>query len=247
LSRPSWLAIPEAVRDTFLIAASRLGRLRDPERLRPWLHAVTRNECLRRLGARQAASAPEAAADTAAGGVDITADPERTELRALVRSAVGGLNPGDRELIVLRLGLGMHAAEVANVLGVSRNRERLQRHIERCATCADRGGAELRRATLPGMMPAESLAVMTAENTWVAAAGVPAGLRAHVLWMATTTDDDALTYEADLRSRARGFGRGGFPKPLPVPKSGWYWSPQAKLAVVGGVAMVIFASWSPSR
>ena len=278
----------EAVRDTFLIAASRLGRLRDPERLRPWLHAVTRNECLRRLGARQAVSAPDAA-DTAARGVDITADPERTELRALVRSAVDGLNPGDRELIVLRLGLGMHAAEVATVLGVSRNRERsllsrararlrgclgmllvglagrddcnelyamlagwdgrltvgvrkrLQRHIERCATCADRGGAELRRATLPGMMPAESLAVMTAENTWVAAAGVPAGLRAHVLWMATTTDDDALTYEADLRSRARGFGRRGFPKPLPVPKSGWYWSPQGKLAVAGGVAMVIFA------
>jgi hypothetical protein len=90
------------------------------------------------------------------------------------------------------------------------------------------------------MMPAESLAVMTAENTWLAAR-TPAGLRDHVLWMATTDNDDALTYEADLRSRARGFGRGGFPKPLPAPKSGWYWSPQGKLAVLGGVAMVIFA------
>src|ERR1035441_4020777 len=38
-----------AVRDTFLIASSRLERLRDPGRLRPWLHAVARNECLRRL------------------------------------------------------------------------------------------------------------------------------------------------------------------------------------------------------
>src|SRR5215467_3928971 len=77
----------EAVRDTFLIAASRLGRLRDPERLRPWLHAVARNECLRRLGTRQAVSAPDVAPGMSAGGVDITADPERTELRALVRSA----------------------------------------------------------------------------------------------------------------------------------------------------------------
>jgi len=278
----------EAVRDTFLIAASRLGRLRDPERLRPWLHAAARNECLRRLGTRQAAPAPDAAADTASGGLDITADPERIGLRALVRSAVGGLNPGDREVIVLRLGLGMQAAEVAMVLGVSRNRERsllsrargrlrgclgmllvglagrddchelyamlagwdgrltagvrkrLQRHIERCATCADRGGAELRRATLPGMPPAESLAIMTAENTWLAASA-PAGLRDHVLWMATTEDDDALTFDADLRSRAGAFGRGGFPKPLPVPKSGWYWSPQGKVAVLGGVAMVIAA------
>src|SRR5450755_2045432 len=38
-----------AVRDTFLIASSRLERLRDPGRLRPWLHAVARNECLLRL------------------------------------------------------------------------------------------------------------------------------------------------------------------------------------------------------
>jgi DNA-directed RNA polymerase specialized sigma24 family protein len=38
-----------AVADTFLIAASRLSGLRDPDRLRSWLYAVARNECLRRL------------------------------------------------------------------------------------------------------------------------------------------------------------------------------------------------------
>ena len=41
----------EAVRDTFLIAVSRLDGLRDPDRLDAWLHAVARNECLRRPGA----------------------------------------------------------------------------------------------------------------------------------------------------------------------------------------------------
>jgi Sigma-70 region 2 len=40
----------EAVLDTFLIATAKLDMLRDPDRLGPWLHAVARNECLRRLG-----------------------------------------------------------------------------------------------------------------------------------------------------------------------------------------------------
>ncbi len=40
----------EAALDTFLVAAARLDGLRDPDRLGPWLHAVARNECLRRLG-----------------------------------------------------------------------------------------------------------------------------------------------------------------------------------------------------
>src|SRR5258708_25787545 len=38
----------DAVQDTFVIASSRLAGLRDPERLRPWLYTVARNECLRR-------------------------------------------------------------------------------------------------------------------------------------------------------------------------------------------------------
>jgi DNA-directed RNA polymerase specialized sigma24 family protein len=40
----------EVVQETFIIAVSKLDGLRDPDRLDPWLHAVARNECLRRLG-----------------------------------------------------------------------------------------------------------------------------------------------------------------------------------------------------
>ena len=50
-----------AVRDTFLIATSRLAGLRDPSKLRPWLHAVARNECLRRLSAAGVGSRPQKA------------------------------------------------------------------------------------------------------------------------------------------------------------------------------------------
>src|SRR5579863_9394636 len=42
----------DAVQDTFVIAASRLGQLRDRDRLRPWLYAVARNEALRILRSR---------------------------------------------------------------------------------------------------------------------------------------------------------------------------------------------------
>lgn len=39
----------DAVQDTFVVAATRLGGLRDPGRLRPWLYAVARNEGRRQL------------------------------------------------------------------------------------------------------------------------------------------------------------------------------------------------------
>ena len=50
LSEPADAA--DAVQDTFVIAAAKLSALRDPDRLRPWLYAVARNECRRRLRAR---------------------------------------------------------------------------------------------------------------------------------------------------------------------------------------------------
>ena len=43
----------DAIQDTFVIAAARLGGLRDPRKLRPWLYAVARNECHRRLRATE--------------------------------------------------------------------------------------------------------------------------------------------------------------------------------------------------
>src|SRR5271155_4443205 len=80
----------DAVQDTFVIAASRLAGLRDPNRLRPWLYAVARNECHRRM--RATAANPTAPLDTMPDVTDATADVSgeagRAELRALLRSAV---------------------------------------------------------------------------------------------------------------------------------------------------------------
>ncbi|HEV2253697.1 MAG TPA: sigma-70 family RNA polymerase sigma factor, partial [Streptosporangiaceae bacterium] len=58
-----------AVADTFTIAAAKLQGLRDPDQLGSWLHAVARNECLRRGGAAGLAAdgAAGLASDGAAG------------------------------------------------------------------------------------------------------------------------------------------------------------------------------------
>jgi RNA polymerase sigma factor (sigma-70 family) len=110
----------DAVQDTFVIAASKLAGLRDPERLRAWLYAVARNECLHRLKSRHAAAPLQDAPEPADDSVDVGGEAERAETVALVRAAVGGLNDGERD-VINQLWHGLDVAEVAAILGVSRN------------------------------------------------------------------------------------------------------------------------------
>jgi RNA polymerase sigma factor (sigma-70 family) len=113
----------DAVQDTFVIAASRLAGLRDQNRLRPWLYAVARNECHRRLRARtvQVTTPLDEMPDVTDSSADVSGEAERDELRTLLRSAVRGLNSGEHDLIELQLRQGLDVAEIAAVLGVSRN------------------------------------------------------------------------------------------------------------------------------
>jgi RNA polymerase sigma factor (sigma-70 family) len=111
----------DAVQDTFLVATAKLRDLRDPARLRPWLYAVARNECFRRLRAGKALSALDEAADIPATSAEIGATAERAELSQLIRAAMGGLNPGDRDVIELSLVQDLEGDELAAALGVSRN------------------------------------------------------------------------------------------------------------------------------
>src|SRR6202453_1719563 len=113
----------DAVQDTFVIAASKLAGLRDQSRLRPWLYAGARKECRRRLreSPSEAPAALEAVPDVTDESVDVTGGAERAELRTLLRSAVRGLNAGEQDLIELQLRQELDVAEIASVLGVSRN------------------------------------------------------------------------------------------------------------------------------
>jgi RNA polymerase sigma factor (sigma-70 family) len=111
----------DAVQDTFLVATAKLRDLRDPARLRPWLYAVARNECLRRLRAGSALSALEEAGDIAVESAELGAEAERAEVQQLIRAAIDGLNPGERDVIELSLISELDNDELADALGVSRN------------------------------------------------------------------------------------------------------------------------------
>jgi RNA polymerase sigma factor (sigma-70 family) len=111
----------DVVQDTFVIAASRLSGLRNPERLRSWLYAVARNECHRRLRAGDGQAPLEEALDISDTGADLSTGAELEELRALVRQAMTGLGPAEREVLQLQLNQGLDSGEVARVLAVPRN------------------------------------------------------------------------------------------------------------------------------
>ena len=119
LGEPSDAA--DAVQDTFIIAAAKLHGLRDPDRLRPWLYAVARNECRRRLRERASASPLEEAGEMADDAPAVGTRSEQEDLRGLVRSALGGLNPGEREIIELNLRHELDGDDLAAALGVPRN------------------------------------------------------------------------------------------------------------------------------
>ena len=107
------------VQDTFIIAASKLGELRDPSRLRPWLFAVARNECYRRPHGRARTPGPGEAGRLTDEPADVGADAARSALREPVAAAIAGLNPGEREVMELSLRHDMVGADIADVLGVS--------------------------------------------------------------------------------------------------------------------------------
>src|SRR4029077_15405979 len=54
-------------------------------------------------------------------GPEVGLDAEQAELRALVWSALSGLNPGEREIIELNLRHELEGADLAAALGVPRN------------------------------------------------------------------------------------------------------------------------------
>jgi RNA polymerase sigma factor (sigma-70 family) len=111
----------DAVQDTFVTAVSKLAGLRDPAKLRAWLYAVARNECLRRLRAGDTTSALEEAEDLPVDPEDLSSAAEQAELRELVRDAIDGLNPAERDVIELSLAPGVDGDDLASALGVSRN------------------------------------------------------------------------------------------------------------------------------
>jgi RNA polymerase sigma factor (sigma-70 family) len=111
----------DAVADSFVIVAERLGQLRDPDRLRPWLYAIVRSECLRRLKARKrvAYGGEEQLVEMADDAMSPEAEAETSALRDLVWDASAGLAERDRAMLDLHLRQGLEGAELGEAMGVS--------------------------------------------------------------------------------------------------------------------------------
>ncbi len=111
----------DAVADSFVIVAERLGQLRDPDRLRPWLYAIVRSECLRRLKARKrvAYGGEEQLVEMADTAMSPEAEAEVSALRDLIWDASAGLAERDRAMLDLHLRQGLEGAELGEAMGVS--------------------------------------------------------------------------------------------------------------------------------
>lgn len=144
-----------SLQNTFVIAATALGDLSEPSKLRPWLFALARDECRRQIRPTSAAcdeetdaagklsdatrgasdgtcEAPDAAmqfhvvTQPANGRAHVDGDRGEAELRTLIQSILAGLKPREREVIELRFRHDLYDDELAIVLGVSRSQAHAQ-------------------------------------------------------------------------------------------------------------------------
>ncbi len=109
----------DCVQDTFCTAATRLASLRDPDKLRPWLYAIARNEALRCIRERRREQPSDELPETTSSDPSPDTLAVRSELAELVAQAAGGLSDRDRTVLELTYRHGMDGPELAEALGVS--------------------------------------------------------------------------------------------------------------------------------
>ena len=120
----------DAVQAAWALAWGKLGTLRDPDRLRPWLMTIAANEARQLLRRRRRDRVVEIEI--------IDLDQARTELgdRAAsldLRTVLRRLTPEDRTLLAMRHLAGFDSPEIGAALGISAEavRTRLSRLIAR--------------------------------------------------------------------------------------------------------------------
>jgi RNA polymerase sigma-70 factor (ECF subfamily) len=121
----------DAVQSAWAIAWRKLGTLKEPERLRPWLVSVAVNQARDMLRKRRRTLEIDLDASTGrvTGGVDPATGIESLDLLA----AMDRLEPEDRALIAMRYVAGFDASELSAAIGLSPagTRTRLKRLTDR--------------------------------------------------------------------------------------------------------------------
>jgi RNA polymerase sigma-70 factor (ECF subfamily) len=113
----------EAEQAAWAKAWHRLGDVRDPARLRPWLMSVAANEARQIVRGQKRRSVREL--DVA--GPTSTASVDRAALLDLA-NALAGLDPRDRAIIGLRYIAGLDSAEIGRAIGMSASGVRVRLH-----------------------------------------------------------------------------------------------------------------------
>ncbi|GLP75642.1 hypothetical protein TUM20983_27520 [Mycobacterium antarcticum] len=112
-------AAADCVQDVYVDAATQLGALRDPSRLRPWLYSMARNQALKRIRARRREMPTDELPEFDSGEPDLATLAARSELADLIADACGGLSERDRTVFELTYRHGLDGTELADALGVS--------------------------------------------------------------------------------------------------------------------------------
>jgi RNA polymerase sigma factor (sigma-70 family) len=107
----------EAVQAAWSTVWHKLGAVRQPERMRPWLVSIAVNQArdLLRKGRRRSEVELLANSSNVAAGVDPATGIDSLDLLA----AMDRLDPEDRALIAMRYVLGFDATELAAAIGLS--------------------------------------------------------------------------------------------------------------------------------
>jgi RNA polymerase sigma-70 factor (ECF subfamily) len=111
----------DIVQEVFTRALERLPTLREPDRFRPWLLAITRNASIdqRRQRGRVDRLDDDAAEAMPADQRSPDETVELAELARLVNGCVAGLSRRDATVVALVTHLGYSLADVAGVVGVT--------------------------------------------------------------------------------------------------------------------------------
>ena len=112
-------AAADCVQDVFVDAATQLGNLRDPSRLRSWLYAIARNHALARIRARRRELPSDELPEVVSPDPDMATLAARGELADLIAEACGGLSERDRTVFELTYRHGLDGGELAEALGVT--------------------------------------------------------------------------------------------------------------------------------
>ncbi len=112
-------AAADCVQEVFCTAALQLPKLREPDKLRPWLYAIARNEALRFIRQRRRENASDELADEQSSDAGPETLARRSELAGLLAQAARGLSERDCEVLELIYRHGLDGAELAEALDIT--------------------------------------------------------------------------------------------------------------------------------